>query len=231
MVEKPVLSDNLSTMQEHKLSQQTLLSSEEIAKGVYILSFRKDFDFLSGQVIGISIENKGPRRLYSICSGEQEEEVKILYNVIDEGYLTPRLCDLEEGDTIWITEPRGEFLYDPAPAVWIATGTGIAPFYSMLRSGKHNNKILIHGERYLERFHFYADFSEEMGGDYLRCCSGEEDEAVFNGRVTDYLNELSVLPVGHKYYLCGRAEMVVETRDLLISRGIPFENIVSEIYF
>jgi len=226
-----VLFDNPSIMQQQRLSKKILLSSEEIAEGVYILSFRRDFDFLAGQVIGISIEKEGPRRLYSICSGEQEEEVKILYNVIDEGYLTPRLCDLAEGDTIWITEPRGEFLYDPAPAVWIATGTGIAPFYAMLRSGKHDNKILIHGERCLERFYFYDDFSGEMGSDYLRCCSGEEDEAVFSGRVTDYLNELSVLPVNHKYYLCGRAEMVVETRDLLIRRGIPFENIVSEIYF
>jgi ferredoxin--NADP+ reductase len=33
------------------------------------------------------------------------------------------------------------------------------------------------------------------------------------------------------YYLCGKALMVVEVRDLLISRGIPFENILSEIYF
>ena len=230
-MERPVLSDSLLIMQQHVLSKKTLLYSEEIAEGVYLLSFRRDFDFLAGQVIGISIEKEGPRRLYSICSGEQEKEVKILYNVIDEGYLTPRLCDLSEGDTIWITEPRGEFLYDPAPAVWIATGTGIAPFYAMLRSGKHDNKILIHGERYLERFYFYGDFSSVLGGDYLRCCSGEEDRAVFNGRVTDYLNELSALPVGHKYYLCGRAEMVVETRDLLIRRGIPFENIVSEIYF
>ena len=34
-----------------------------------------------------------------------------------------------------------------------------------------------------------------------------------------------------KYYLCGSAEMVVDTRDILIEKGIPFENIVSEIYF
>lgn len=218
-------------MHQHFLSEQTLLSSEEIAEGVYLFSFRRNFNFLAGQVIGISIEKDGPRRLYSICSGEQEEEVKILYNVIEEGYLTPRLSDLTEGDTIWITEPRGEFLYDPAPAVWIATGTGIAPFYSMLRSGKYANKTLIHGERYLERFYFYDDFTEEMGDGYIRCCSGEDAVDVFGGRVTDYLKGVSALPHGYKYYLCGRAEMVVETRDLLIVRGIPFGNIVSEIYF
>jgi len=218
-------------MHKHILSEQTLLFSEEIAEGVYLFSFRRDFDFKAGQVIGISIEKEGPRRLYSICSGEQEEEVKILYNVVNEGYLTPRLSDLSEGDTIWITEPRGEFLYDPAPAVWIATGTGIAPYYSMLRSGKYANKTLIHGERYLERFYFYDDFSALLGEDYIRCCSGEDAAGVFGGRVTDYLEEISELPSGYKYYLCGRAEMVVETRDLLIARGIPFNHIISEIYF
>ena len=77
------------------------------------------------------MEEKGPRRLYSICSGELEEEIHILYKVVDEGFLTPQLSDLEIGNTIWITAPGGEFTGDKDPAVWIATGTGIAPFYSM----------------------------------------------------------------------------------------------------
>ncbi|MDF1572231.1 MAG: hypothetical protein P1P82_11500 [Bacteroidales bacterium] len=218
-------------MHQHILSEQTLTFSEEIAEGVYLLGFSRDFSFRAGQVIGIGIEKDGPRRLYSICSGETEEEVRILYNVIDEGYLTPRLSDLGQGDTIWITEPRGEFLYDPARAIYIASGTGIAPFYSMFRSGQFGNKVLIHGERYLERFYFYNEFSDALGDDYLRCCSGEEARDVYHGRVTDYLRNAATLPEDFKYYLCGRAEMVVETRDLLIERGIPFNQIISEIYF
>ena len=218
-------------MHHHTLSKQKITFSEEIAEGVFLLGFERDFDFKAGQVIGIGIEKEGPRRLYSICSGENEAEVRILYNVVEEGYLTPRLSDLQEGDIIWITEPRGEFLFDPAPAIWIASGTGIAPFYSMFRSGQFENKVLIHGERYLERFYFYDEFSETLGENYLRCCSGEEDEDVFSGRVTDYLRNASSLPLDFKYYLCGRAEMVVETRDLLIERGVPFHHIISEIYF
>ncbi len=218
-------------MHQHILSQQVLTFSEEIAEGIFLIGFKRDFDFRAGQVIGIGIEKDGPRRLYSICSGEQEEEVQILYNVIEEGYLTPRLSDLTEGDSIWITEPRGEFLYDPSPGIWIASGTGIAPFYSMFRSGQFENKVLIHGERYLERFYFYEEFSESLGENYLRCCTQEEAEGVYDGRVTDYLREASELPSDFKYYLCGRAEMVVEARDILIERGIPFQQIISEIYF
>ncbi len=218
-------------MNQHVLSQQTITQSEEIASGVFIISFKRDFEFKAGQVIGICLDKDGPRRLYSICSGENEDEIRILYNLIEEGYLTPQLSDLEEGDKIWITEPRGEFLFDSDPSVWIATGTGIAPFYSMLRSGKFENKILIHGERYLDKFYFFDEFSETLGVDYLRCCSAEDDETVFNGRVTDYLKQAESLPLDFKYYLCGRAEMVVEARDILIEKNIPFNHIISEIYF
>jgi len=49
--------------------------------------------------------------------------------------------------------------------------------------------------------------------------------------VTDYLKSVAALPGDYKYYLCGRAEMVVEARDILIAKGIPFNKIISEIYF
>lgn len=213
------------------LEEVQIISSDEITKDVYIISFKRTFEFFPGQVIGIATEADGPRRLYSICSGKDEDEIKILYNVVEEGYLTPQLSDLEAGDSIWITGPRGKFVDDRRPAYWISTGTGIAPFYSMHRSGLSSNKILIHGERFLERFWFYDEFTSAFGNAYIRCCSQEEHDAVFQGRVTDYLKSVTHLPEDYKYYLCGRAEMVVEARDVLIARGIPFANIVSEIYF
>lgn len=213
------------------VSKKQITSSYKIAEEVHLISFKRDFKFKAGQVIGISAEENGPRRLYSICSGENDNEVQILFNVIEEGYLTPRLSDLEEGEYIWINEPRGEFLYDPQPAFWIASGTGIAPFYSMLKSGLFDQKILIHGERYLERFYFYDEFQKTLGNNYFRCCSREKDHGIFHGRVTAYLQSFSSLPLDHKYYLCGRAEMVVESRDILIEHNIPFNQIFSEIYF
>jgi len=218
-------------MCETGLTEVEIISSEEVSEDVYLVSFKRTFDFLPGQIIGIATEADGPRRLYSICSGKDEEEIKILYNVVHEGYLTPQLSDLNSGDSIWITGPRGKFLDDKKPAYWISTGTGIAPFYSMHKSGLSDNKILIHGERFLERFWFYDEFKQSFGNAYIRCCSQESNEGVFEGRVTDYLKTVSHLPEDYKYYLCGRAEMVVEARDILIARGIPFNSIVSEIYF
>ena len=219
------------TKHSHSVTPVLISFADQITSGIYLFGFERNFEFKAGQVIGIALQEDGPRRLYSICSGEHENEVRILYNIIEEGYLTPRLSDLETGDTIWITEPRGEFTGNEKPAVWIATGTGIAPFYAMLRSGMGANKILIHGNRYLEQFHFYDEFDALLGSNYIRCCTVERDESVFSGRVTEYLDEQPFLNPGLMYYLCGNAQMVVDIRDRLISKGIPFDHIVSEIYF
>jgi ferredoxin--NADP+ reductase len=209
----------------------TISFTEELSSDLYLIGFKRSFSFVAGQVIGISLRKDDARRLYSICSGEKDKEVRILYKVVDDGYLTPQLSDLEAGDTIWITPPGGTFTGTTEPAVWIATGTGIAPFYAMLCSGLGKNKILIHGNRYLEQFHFYKEFHILLGSNYTRCCSGEYDNAVYAGRVTGYLEEQTYLNPKLKYYLCGSTEMVVETRDILISKGVPFEHIISEIYF
>ena len=209
----------------------TLTFSHELSEALYLVGFKRTFPFKAGQVIGIALEESGPRRLYSICSGENDKEIQILYKKVDEGYLTPQLSDLEPGDTVWITPPGGEFIGNQDPGVWIATGTGIAPYYAMLRSGQAQNKTLLHGNRYLEQYHFFDEFRAALGDKYIRCCSAESDPDVYSGRVTDYLKDQGELDPGIMYYLCGSADMVVETRDILIAKGIPFGNIISEIYF
>lgn len=216
---------------DKQTTQVTISFSEELSPGIYLIGFKRTFDFIAGQVIGIAIRENDARRLYSICSGELEDEIKILYKVIDEGYLTPQLSDLECGDSIWITPAGGEFTADREPAVWVASGTGIAPYYSMLRSGLGENKTLLHGNRYLEQFHFFDEFQETLGQNYIRCCSAESGDGAYHGRITAYLEEHDELDPDLKYYLCGSADMVVETRDILISKGVPFGHIISEIYF
>ncbi len=213
------------------LSEVRIEGVREISPGVYIIWFPRKFDFIAGQVIGITNSVTTPNRLYSIASGEHEPEVRILFDVKDGGQLTPRLASLKKGDVILTTGPAGEFTCEPGPAYWIAAGTGIAPFASMFYSGLWENKVLIHGERTLDRFYFEEDFRPVLNGDYIRCCSMEKGNGVYEGRLTGYLRECKLLPDDRKYYLCGSAEMVVQTRDLLLSEGISFDNIVAEIYF
>jgi ferredoxin/flavodoxin---NADP+ reductase len=118
------------------LSQQTILSNTGTAPGAYLLTFARKFEFVPGQVIGIAMNPAEKPRLYSIASGNNENVVRILYTVKPEGKLTPDMARLQPGDTIYVSEPFGGFLCnEEEQAVWVATGTGIAPFASMFFSG------------------------------------------------------------------------------------------------
>jgi ferredoxin/flavodoxin---NADP+ reductase len=214
-----------------KFKSVTILSNTEISPNVFLLSFKRDFTFRAGQVLGLAMSANDDARLYSIASGENDENVNILYNIKPGGKLTPNLAILKNGDTLWITVPFGSYAGSDKPAYWIAAGTGIAPFYSMYRSGMGGNKVLIHGSRKVDAFYFNDELINDFGSRYVRCCSQQEGEGVYYGRVTKYLEELDNLPEDQKYYLCGGAEMVVECREILLSKGIPFSNIVAEIYF
>jgi len=215
---------------ESALSEYTVSNNEEISPGVHVISFKRKFEFIPGQVVKIGIDRKTPPRIYSICSGNKENEVSILFNLKEDGYLTPKLSAVIPGDKILVSAPYGSFLGTNEKAMWIATGTGIAPFYSMLKSGFNKNKTLIHGVRYLNQFYFEDELEWLLEDHYIRCCSQESSCDVFPGRVTDYLKTIEILP-DTKYFICGQALMVVDVRDFLIEKGVFFDNILSEIYF
>lgn len=210
--------------------KQTVLRNDEIAPGVFWLVVERQHEFKPGQTVKVGLGDDLPPRIYSICSGNREKELRILFNIKEDGALTPRLARLNPGDAIRVSEPGGSFIGTPDPAMWIATGTGIAPFYSMLRSGMAENKTLLHGVRHADQFYFQKEWQAALKDDYHRFCSGEDVDGIPRGRVNCYI-EKHDLPTDHKYYICGQATMCVEVRDLLISKGIPFTDIVVEIYF
>jgi ferredoxin--NADP+ reductase len=208
-----------------------VLRNNLISKTSAVLQFNRFFSFRSGQVIGLTTHPQITPRLYSISSGEQSTSIEILYKVIPAGELTPLLNNLQPGQPLFISSAFGTFLAPTTPAYLIATGTGIAPFLSMIRSGLRSGITLLHGSRELMDF-YYAEYLETvLNENYIQCYTGTEDTSAFRGRVTEYLSNIDNLPYHFKYYLCGSAEMVVDVRELLIHKGIAFQNIVSEIYF
>ena len=215
----------------HGMEKVVITDNLEISPGVHLVSYRRNYPFIPGQVVRIALKPEDTPRIYSICSGNHEEEIRVLFNIKEGGLLTPRLAACIPGDAIFVSKPYGSFTDTGGPALWIATGTGIAPFYSMFRSGMDQDRRLIHGVRQLNQFYFEEELEWALGDRYIRCCSGEKSCNTFPGRVTDFLREEKNIPAGIKYYLCGKALMVVEVRDLLIERGVPFGNILSEIYF
>jgi ferredoxin--NADP+ reductase len=207
-------------------------SNVSIAPDVYVLSYPRSHAFAAGQVVGISIDEGSEPRLYSIASGNTDDMIRLLYNIKPGGEMSPSLAELKAGDTLFVSEPFGSFYGSATPAVFIASGTGVAPFVSMLRSGLDKDKMLIHGGRTLDSFYFSEELAAALGEEnYIRCCSREKGPGIYEGRLTSYLRDQESLDPHRKYYLCGLAEMVVETRDLLIDKGIPYENNIAEIYF
>ena len=208
-------------------------SLRNIAEGVYVISFLRNFKFNAGQVLAIDLVPDGQPRLYSIASGENEKYVDILFDEKPDGNLTPFLSKLHSGDIIYISEPFGTFTSTGGKAFWIASGTGVAPFVSMARSGLSADKTLIHGGRLDENFYFSDVLTDIMTDGYVRCCSQQQDTQNYKGRLTAWLLDYQNLPTNTncQFYLCGSPEMVVQVRDILIEKGIPFHNIVSETYF
>lgn len=217
--------------EKRTLYKKSVRLVKEIAFGVYILSFKRDFNFIPGQVIAIDLVSVGRPRLYSIASGNKDEDIEILFDERKSGQLTPFLSKLKPGESIFVSEPFGTYRTFDGKGYWIASGTGIAPFVSMLRSGLSDGKTLIHGARSDDYFYFSEIIESDLKNEYIRCCSQQNDTMYYNGRLTKWLELNDMLPIDAKYYLCGSAEMVVDVRDLLISKGIPFQNIISETYF
>lgn len=210
------------------LSEVQIISKTEISESVFTIEFKRNFKFQAGQIIGVTNNTALAPRLYSICSSPNEANVRILFNVKADGELTPPLSEVNIDDAIYITPVQGKFIYNNEPAWWIATGTGIAPFYSMFKSGQKPLK-LIQGGRTVNDFYFQDELSMIPG--YIRCSSQQNADGYYNGRLTKYLEDFEKLPTDINYYLCGSAEMVVDVRNLLINKGVPFNHIITEIYF
>jgi ferredoxin/flavodoxin---NADP+ reductase len=213
-----------------KLHPVSITSRQEIAPGVFVVSFRRHFSFIPGQVVAVAMHPDHQYRFYSIAGGMQDSDIRLLFDLKPGGQLTPLLASVEHGDTIFVSDPTGNFYGTAKPAVWIAAGTGIAPFISMWRSGLRRNKLLVHSGRFLHSFYF-EDELKVMGKNYIRCFTREAGDGVYHGRINKWISEQNHLPDDRRYYLCGSAEMVVDTRDALIEKGISYENIFAEIYF
>ncbi|HUX49234.1 MAG TPA: FAD-dependent oxidoreductase [Spirochaetia bacterium] len=226
--------------------------NEQILPGVQYLEIDRPFEFAAGQCVSLSTLS-GPARYYSIASGERAPSIGILYDVVPGGALTKQLSLLVPGDTIMVSDPFGTFVDDRQPSMWIATGTGVAPFLSAIRSGSVSEKTLVYGSRTSDRFYFADELSTSLGDRLVLCCSqcaespgtgapagsgepwgGARRATCYSGRLTGWLRDAAStgkLPIDTRYFLCGSAGMIVDVRDLLIASGVAFDRIHSEIYF
>ena len=193
---------------------------------------RRGLDFIPGQCVNIGLPGAGVNREYSSYSSASDREtLGFLIRLVEGGDVSSRLASRKPGDLVEIHGAYGSFvLPSPVPEkadfIFLATGTGIAPFHSFVKSHPGLRYRLIHGVRHLnERY----DRETYESGRYFACVS-QEPGGDFHGRLTAYLATQIPHPTA-TYYLCGNRAMIVEAYELLREQGVNGDRLVTEVFF
>jgi ferredoxin-NADP reductase len=203
-----------------------------LTEHTFVLSLPKSrFTFEAGQHVSLSISGDYQSREYSIYSAENDENLEVLVKEVDGGYFSPKLKHLKLGDMVEVHGPFGKFGLDEKRKeshkhVFIASGTGIAPFHSIVKSNAGLDYHLIHGVRYVDEGYE----KESYDADRLTLCTSRDKTGDFNGRVTDYLKKTN-FDKNTCFYLCGNSDMIFDSMEILSDKGFGRENITVEVYF
>jgi ferredoxin-NADP reductase len=170
------------------------------------------FEYLAGQCIRLIQDTV--ERDYTLVTAPKDPNLALCIRNLESGILVPALSQAPVGTRFNFNGPQGYFTFKPSnrPAVFVATGTGVAPFVSMARSGV-TGFTLLHGVRSATES-YYASVFKSTAKDYIPCLSESHasPENFFHGRVTDYFYK-KLAPGRYDFYLCGRREMI---RDVTI---------------
>lgn len=211
-----------------------LISRRWLTKKAFEIELTRppSFEFKAGQ--NIRFVYGDIQRYYAIVSSPDEPKLVLCVRYIEEGAFTSILAEAGPGTRFDVTGPHGYFIFLPSfrPPVFVATGTGIAPFVCMGRAGIRDF-ILLHGVSYPEDL-YYRNFFSEIARRYVPCLSepikpDQKTPEIFEGTVTQYLRS-NLPPAEYDFYLCGREEM---TRDvtLLIDDNFPGSHVYIEVFF
>jgi len=181
-------------------------------------------------------------RPYSFVNPPTQAQHEFYFNVLPEGPLSPRLARLLPGAPVWLLDRANGFFtiaeLPTADALWcLATGTGLGPYLSMLRTAEPWDKferiVLVHAVRYAEdlsygeaitgiasaysgRFSFVPFVSREA---HRGALPGRIPEAIVDGRLEAWTGVPLTAANSHAM-LCGNPDMVRDTQAVLEGRGM-----------
>jgi len=215
------------------------------------------FGFVAGQWLSFKTNKPDGEeiiRAYSIASPpEGDNKFALCLNRVQDGYMSNFLCDMKEGDEIHCQGPFGDFILRPPmrDTIFIATGTGIAPFRSMLHwllspmedgrprpsEARHQNKhlYLLFGNRTEKDIYYHNEFQrlveQHPNFDYLPTLSrGSPEWKGLRGYVQEHVPGLVSGRTDMHAYICGLDKMVKANRELLKSLGWDRKSILYEKY-
>ena len=198
-------------------------------------------------MIGLRVEGKPLLRAYSIVSANYEEHLEFLSIKVPDGPLTSRLQHVQPGDAIVVgRKPTGTLLIDhltPGKRLYMmSTGTGLAPFMSIVRDPatyeRFEEVILVHGVREVDELAYHDllvehlpqhEFLGDMVRAQLRYYPTVTREPYRNmGRITELVetgklfSDLGVPPLDaadDRVMICGSPSMLRDLKHVLEARG------------
>jgi len=195
--------------------------------------------FEAGQFVRIALDIDGERvaRPFSMVNAPAAGMLEFYGIVVPQGPLSPRLARLEAGDTLFVaSNPAGFLVLSEVPAadtLWLmSTGTGIAPFVSMLRAGtpwqKFRNVVLVHAVRHARELVYREEVQSIPGVRYIPVVSREDAPGALRGRIPALVRAgtleasagLRLAPNASQVMLCGNPDMLKDTSAVLVERGL-----------
>ncbi len=200
--------------------------------------------FKAGQFVRIALDIDGERvgRPYSLVNAPHEPQLEIYFNVVKGGPLSPRLAQLAAGDTLWLSNSANGFLVldelPETPQLWLlATGTGIGPFLSILKTEqawtRFERIVLGHSVQYAAEL-TYRDLIDQLQtehGEQLRYVPLVTREAVpgaLNKRIPASIASgdleahagVTLRADNSHVMLCGNAAMIGDVGEELAKRDM-----------
>jgi ferredoxin--NADP+ reductase len=203
-------------------------------------------------MIGLRVGGKPLLRAYSIVSPNYEEHLEFLSIKVPDGPLTSRLQHIQVGDTVIVgRKPTGTLVADyllPGKRLYLlSTGTGLAPFMSIVRDPevyeRFDQVILVHGVRQKDELAYHELLTEhlpahEFLGDLVSSKlryyptvtresyrnMGRVTELIENGKLFDDLQVPPLDPADDRVMICGSPGMLRDLKKLLEDRGFKEGN-------
>jgi ferredoxin-NADP reductase len=221
--------DNTGTIQSVELLKRRWLSQKAFE---IELTRPAAFEFKAGQTILFIHESI--KRYYSLLSTPDDPNLALCVHYVQKGHFSPVLAGAEIGTRFSVTGPHGYFTFRPSARqpVFVATGTGIAPFISMGRCGV-TDFILLHEVEFAEDL-YYQNLLPKIALNYVPCLlkplPGDiQPPGTFHGHAADFMRE-KLQPASYDFYLCGEREMTREV-TLLADDRFPGSYVFKEVFF
>jgi ferredoxin/flavodoxin---NADP+ reductase len=214
------------------INQKKIKQIRFLTESTLVLTFDRDnFQFIAGQHVNVGTEGSLNQREYSIYSGEKQDYLEILVKEVIDGNVSKQLRHCKPGQLLEVNGPFGTFKLETKSMysikhLFIATGTGISPFHSMVTSYPGIRYTILHGIRYLKEAYDSNDYPRNR---YIPCISKEKSGS-HTGRVTKFLPDYPIEP-DMIFYICGNSSMIYEVCDILRKKGVTGDRILTEVYF